>query len=182
MSSLFGFNINKFLSGISRSGIAHANRYEISFGSIGGSLAFDQATQTLMNERLESVSVPGSGIGSNAVKLQGIDREMPYGRLYEGDITVSFLEDSKFTIRNAFIDWQKKVIDETNYTLGFYEDYICSDMFVSVVSNTRQQQIIHKVRVYDIFPKSVDGFELSGASEELVKTQIQLSYRRWTAE
>ena len=78
-----GFGISKFVSEIVRSGVAYNHRYEMIYGATrSGQLIFDRGTQEKLNSRLESVSLPGSVIGSSPVKLQGIDREMPYGRIY----------------------------------------------------------------------------------------------------
>lgn len=178
--SLFplGFNIRKFLSDINVFGVAHLNRYEMKFGIPRSGRVFDSILENTLNNRLETVTLPAAGIGSNPVKLQGIDREMPYGRLYEGDLRMVFLETSDFKIRDAFLAWQSRVVDPVNYTVGYYEDYICPDLEI-VVSNQKNEKV-HEVVINDVFPKNVNAIELSGGSEELVKTEVELSFRRWT--
>tara|TARA_S200002703_G_scaffold24501_1_gene21293 strand:- start:2453 stop:3073 length:621 start_codon:yes stop_codon:yes gene_type:complete len=173
-------NVNKFLSEIGKSGIAYQNRYDILFGATrNGKQLFDRGMIEKMNTRLESVALPASGIASSPVKLQGIDREMPYGRIYEGDITLVFLEDSNFTIRKAFEAWQNKVIDETTYLCGFYDEYTCERLDITM-SNLKSKEV-YKVRVFDLFPKTVNAVQLTAAGEELVKTEVAISYRRWTS-
>ena len=178
--SMFGFNINKFISEIGKSGVAYPHRYEILFGATReGSQLFDRGTSEKLNSRLESVSLPASTIGSNAVKLQGIDREMPYGRIYEGDINMVFLEDSTFNVRKTFEDWQKKIIDEETFHCGYYDQYVCDNLDITM-TNLRDKEV-YKVRVFDLFPKTVNAVELSGAGDGLVKTQVAISFRRWTS-
>jgi len=176
--SVFGFSINRFIAEIAANGTARTNRYEILFGSTrsGGPL-FNRAAQEKLNSRLESLSLPASTIGSNPVKLQSIDREMPYGRIYEGDITLTFLEDRDFRIRKIFESWQKRVIDDITYQCGYYDEYICEELDVAVLDETNKGT--YNVKLFDLFPKSINAIELSGGDEGLVKTSVALSFRRW---
>jgi len=176
--SMFGFNINKFMSEIGKSGVAYPHRYEILFGSTReGTQLFDRGTSEKLNARLESVSLPGSAIGSAAVKLQGIDREMPYGRLYEGDLTMVFLEDRTFNVRKTFEAWQRLIIDEETFQCGYYDEYVCDHLDITM-SDLKEKEV-YKVRVFDLFPKSVNAVELSAAGDALIKTEVAISFRRW---
>ena len=178
--SMFGFNINKFMSEIGKSGVAYPHRYEILFGSTRqGTQLFDRGTSEKLNARLESVSLPGSAIGSAAVKLQGIDREMPYGRVYEGDLTMVFLEDRTFNVRKTFEDWQKLVIDEETFHCGYYDEYVCDHLDITM-SDLKEKEV-YKVRIFDLFPKSVNAVNLSAAGDTLVKTEVAISFRRWVS-
>jgi hypothetical protein len=180
--SMFGFNVNKFVSEIGKSGVAYPHRYEILFGSTRtGAQLFDRGTSEKLNARLESVSLPGSGIGSTPVKLQGIDREMPYGRMYEGDIKMVFLEDSTFNVRKAFEGWQRAIIDEETFQCGYYDEYTCNSLDITM-TGLKNKEEVYKVRVFDLFPKTVNAVELSGGGgDALVKTDIDFSFRRWTS-
>lgn len=178
--SMFGFNVNKFISEIGKSGVAYSHRYEILFGSTRqGTQLFDRGTSEKLNARLESVALPGSGIGSSAVKLQGIDREMPYSRLYEGDLTMVFLEDSTFNIRKTFEAWQRLIIDEETFHCGYYDEYVCDHLDITL-SDLKEKEV-YKVRVFDLFPKSINAVELSSGGDALVKTEVVISFRRWTS-
>jgi len=179
--SMFGFNINKFMSEIGKSGVAYPHRYEMLFGSTReGIQLFDRGTSEKLNARLESVSLPGSAIGSAAVKLQGIDREMPYGRVYEGDLTMVFLEDRTFNVRKTFEAWQRLVIDEETFHCGYYDEYVCDHLDITM-SDLKEKEV-YKVRVFDLFPKSVNAVNLSAVGDTLVKTEVVISFRRWVSE
>ena len=178
---MFGFNVNKFIAEITNSGVAHPYRYEVVFSPTrSGEVLFDRTIQEKLNTRLESISLPGSDIGSTAVKLQGIDREIPYGRIYEGDMKMVFIEDSDFTIRKTFESWQKKVIDDETYHLSYYDDCVCESMDVTMTN--LQEEDVYSVRIFSLFPKTIGAIELSGAGgDSIVKTEIDLSYRRWVS-
>tara|TARA_Y100001938_G_C7970838_1_gene369255 strand:- start:212 stop:766 length:555 start_codon:yes stop_codon:yes gene_type:complete len=182
MSMFGGFAVGKFVSEIVKSGVAYNHRYEMIYGATrSGELIFDRETQEKLNSRLESVSLPGSVIGSNPVKLQGIDREMPYGRLYEGDLKVIYLEDRDFNIRKSFEAWQRRIVDETTYHVGFYDDYVCDSVDISM-SPLNKDEEVYKVRIFGLFPKTISAIELSGAGgDSVIKTEIDLSFRRWTS-
>lgn len=179
--SNFGFSIGKFIADIQKSGVAYKTKYQLEFGSYkNGNRVYSRSQAEKINSRLESVSFPAASIGSKGVNLQGIEREMPYGRIFEGDIKLTFLEDSKFTIRNFFGGWQNKIIDNTNFTCGYYNDYVCEQMIITAHSINTSESAIYTVQVIDVFPKVINAIEMSTASDELVKTEIDMSFRRWT--
>ena len=243
---MFGFNVQNFIAGIKKHGVAQRNRYEIQFGAYGDSprFVFNKENTELLNQRLETVSFPASTIGSKGHVLQGIEREMPYGRIYEGDVALSFLETYEYNIRKLFTEWQEKIIDSTNYTHGYYNDYVTS-LDISSFPITKQTKEIsldipnlnregpirptplaaaagltenvinflrkkdpaestslippgaldiklpdqvnipinplpsYQVRLIQVFPKTINEIQLSAGSEELVKTEIVLSFRKW---
>lgn len=176
-----GFKVSNFLSSLSADGVAHANRYSISFsGTKEGGLGFSRENQERMNSRLESVSLPSQTIGSNPVKLQGIDREIPYGRIYEGDVKLIFLDDKRLGIRGMFETWHNYIVDKTTFQLSYYDSYVV-DMFVFVnaMTNGQDPNAGYAVKLVDVFPKTINSIELTASSEELVKTDIDMSFRKW---
>ena len=189
--SMFGFNVGNFISEIRKSGVAYPHRYELFMGgSRSGEMIFDRPSQEKMNTRLESTTLPASSIGSNPVKLQGIDREMPYGRVYEGDLQLTFLEDKDFTIRNLFEKWQQKVIDNKTFQCGYYDDYVCASAELSVFSLTGEipssvaapstgSSKVYMATLFDLFPKTINAIDLSTEGGSLIKTVVDLSFRRW---
>ena len=134
-----GFNVSKFLATLAADGVAHANRYSIFFtGTKEGGLGFSREDQEKMNSRLESVSLPSETIGSNPVKLQGIDREIPYGRVYEGDVKLIFLDDKRLGVRSLFETWHDYIVDKDTFQLSYYDTYVV-DMYVFVNSLTNRE-------------------------------------------
>jgi len=172
------FNISSFISEIGKSSYVRSDRYEIFFTNTrNGEQVFTRQDQEKMNLRLESVSLPGSGIASEAVKLQAIDREMPYGVIYEGDITLEFFDDENLSIRGLFKKWQDRVVDQVTYQLNYYDSYICN-MGINLF-NEVGEEITCSYTVQDVFPKSINAIDLSTSGDTLVKTQVVLSYRKW---
>ena len=244
---MFGFNIEKFISSIKKDGVAHPTHYEIDFGSFkSGGIVFDRKISELLDTRLESVSFPSSTIGSRGQVHLGIEREMPYGRIYEGDIELSFIETSEYTIRKSFTEWQSKIIDPVNYTHGYYNDYV-SDLEIKTYLISSRTELTpvwelsrppkgtlvsvknplkvplfpdgdvidaqsgpdkegyippqkppwerydlkfeadvpkpaYSVKLIDVFPKTINQIDLSAGEENLVKTKIVLSYRKWISD
>ena len=79
----------------------------------------------------------------------------------------------------SFEAWQNKIIDEKTFLCGFYDEYTCDTLDVAM-TNLKNKEV-HRVRVFDLFPKAVNEIQLTAAGEELVKTQVTVSYRRWTS-
>jgi len=178
-----GFNINKFIAGLGKDGVAYNNRYSIFFSaSKDGSNSFSREDMEHLNSRLESVSLPSETIGSNPVKLQGIDREIPYGRIYEGDVKLIFLDNNRLGIRSIFETWHDLMVDRDTYQLEYYDSYVV-DMFVFVHTLTGEfsnsPPTGYAIKLVDCFPKTINTIELSASSEELIKTDIDMSFRKW---
>lgn len=197
--SLHGFQVSNFVSNITKNGVAYPFRYEIEFGSLGttGRMLFEsdedgfnahRDTMETINSRLQAVSFPSVTIASKGHNLMGIEREMPYGRLYEGDITLSFLETHDYTIRKAFTEWQNKIVDPMTFQHGFYDEYTTIMIVKTFPLSSKDDMSFgfdlgtmpsYSVVVDKVFPKTIDVIELSAGAEELVKTQVILSYRSW---
>lgn len=174
-----GFNINTFLGTLAKDGIAHANRYSIFFtGTREGGQGFSREDMQKINSRLESVMLPGQSIGSNPVKLQALDREIPYGRIYEGDVKIIMLDDSRLGIRSMFETWQDTMIDPITFQLSYYDSYVV-DMYIFVNNNNENPDAGYGLKLFDVFPKTINSNELTASSEELIKTDVDLSFRKW---
>ena len=174
-----GFNINTFLGTLAKDGIAHASGYSIFFtGTREGGQGFSREDMQKINSRLESVMLPGQSIGSNPVKLQALDREIPYGRIYEGDVKIIMLDDSRLGIRSMFETWQDTMIDPITFQLSYYDSYVV-DMYIFVNNNNENPDAGYGLKLFDVFPKTINSNELTASSEELIKTDVDLSFRKW---
>lgn len=171
------FSIKTFISEISAGGVARSDRYEIEFTSTkSGRRLFQRREIEKMNNRLESINLPGRGIGSSTVKLQTLDREIPYGNMYEGDIKMVFLEDKFFKIRKLFDTWQQLVISPVTYQISYYDNYTC-DMLIRVYDEEDFEK--YAVKIFDVFPKKINEIQMETNGENFAKTEIELSFRRW---
>jgi len=171
------FNIAKFVSEIGQFGVARNDRYVIEFDATpSGSVLFNRAEVEKINSRLESISLPSRSIGSNTVKLQSIDREIPYGNIFEGDIKMSMLDDRKMNIRRMFDRWQRLTISDRHYQISYYDNYTCN-MVISLYDEEGNQT--YAVKLFNIFPKSLSSIELETSGDNFIKTEVELSYRRW---
>ena len=171
------FNIAKFVSEIGQFGVARNDRYVIEFDATpSGSVLFNRAEVEKINSRLESISLPSRSIGSNTIKLQSIDREIPYGNIFEGDIKMSMLDDRKMNIRRMFDRWQGLTISNRTYQISYYDNYTCN-MVISLYDEEGNQT--YAVKLFNIFPKSLSSIELETSGDNFIKTEVELSYRRW---
>ena len=171
------FNIAKFVSEIGQFGVARNDRYVIEFDATpSGTVLFNRAEVEKINSRLESISLPSRSIGSNTVKLQSIDREIPYGNIFEGDIKMSMLDDRKMNIRRMFDRWQGLTISNRTYQISYYDNYTCN-MVISLYDEEGNQT--YAVKLFNIFPKSLSSIELETSGDNFIKTEVELSYRRW---
>ncbi len=209
---MYGFNVRNFIAEIGKSGVAHPTRYSIMFESTPtGLIKFSRTEQEKMNTRLQTISFPQVGIGSKPVNLAGLDREMPYGRVYEGDLDMEFIEDGTLSIRSMFERWQGQIVDEETLRVGYYNNYVCNLKIIldgiKTTSQTSQRGVeqtlegfvgpprpltpeeefattpVYSVTVFDVWPKTIEAIELGAEKgDELIKTKVSLSYRMWRSD
>lgn len=182
-----GFNINNFLAEIKRSGVAYPTRYSIFFSQTSsGKIIFQREDIEKMNLRLTKVNMPGMNLASKGQNLAGLNREIPYGRTFEGTIDLEFVEDSSLSIRTFFENWQSLIVNKDTLKVGYYKDYVCENMKITVEGQTTADYSLdstgnYSITAYEVWPKTISSVDLDSTSDDIIKTTINLSYRKWVS-
>ena len=178
-------NISDFLARLQTSGLLRSNRYRIYFSGTG----FSQANTTtelsgiemnqLLSDACENVSFPGSIVASEAYRIHGPPRDIPYERLYEGDLEITFRLDGAGIIRRFFMNWQNTIVNPENNDIGYYDDYTC-DLTIDIINN--KDEVMLSGKLYEVWPKDVRAFALSYESNDYLKQEIAFAYRKFVQE
>ena len=167
------------VSRITRFGTAPANRYSIDFSNSYSNKKILQSVflTKRLSASLESVSIPGVGIASNPQRFSsGPEREMAYGRTYEQSIDMTFLVGEDYFERQVFTDWMTKIQNHGTNTFGYYKDYVC-DMTLSLFD--RKDRVRYACKLYEVYPKSVQAFEVGAEVDGVIKQTVTFAYRWW---
>jgi hypothetical protein len=93
-----------------------------------------------------------------------------------GTISATFILDRDMKIKRIFEDWMNEIVSRTDRTVGYYEKFTkVLDIFVT----DKEYNIVHAVRCYDVFPKTVSDIRLDYSSKEILRLGVEFSMKRW---
>lgn len=167
--------VDQLLSQLKSSGgVAKANRYRISFDNIDGNK---------INVMCDSVAWPGRQIITHdyMTTMKAIKR--PYAFMNE-DVTVSFLLTNDWYTWNFLKVWQSSVINNIDQATGAYTVNLKNKYVKQVVIDhlNDQNKVMKSVTLIDAYPTSLNGMELSNASENTVlRCTAAFSYENWNS-
>jgi len=185
--------LNDILSAFhSNEGYASPNRYEVNiFGprgrQLGGASQLQNpnlGTETTLNVRdiqlrCESVTLPGINLSTaQDTNIYGPTRDIVEGVTYAEEVSMTFAASSDLEERVFFERWQKNAYNPQTWNIGYYNDYVGA---VEIYLLDKQDQRRYGVKLWDAFPKNINGTDLSYSSQnENIKITVGMSFRYWT--
>ena len=179
----------------SNEGYAQPNRYEVnlfppSAGKIGGGSSLQNPFQSVIGQspqggdargvglRCESVTLPGINLSTiQDSNIYGPTRDIVDGVTYAEEVAMSFAASADLEERVFFENWQRASFNPQTWNVGYYNDYIG---FVDIYLLDKQDQRRYGLKLWDAFPKSINGSDLSyGSNNENLKITVNMSFRYW---
>lgn len=138
-------------------------------------------TQSRLSDSCESVSLPGRGHSSQANKIYGPTREMPYEPLYSGDIDLTFRVGADYLERQFFERWSQIMLGgptkETRNNYAYYDDYV-ADLQIRAIG--RDDSLLYEVRAKECYPKNIGAIDYAfEKADDLTRFTVSLSFRRY---
>lgn len=166
-------HIDKILGAINkRKGLAHPNRFSITFPALQEVLTQDQARD--FEFFCESTSMPGRQILTTdyGPTRQAIKRPNGYSN---EDINFVFNLTNDYFIRDVFTRWTNEIIDRDTYEVGYRDDY---SMDIEIHQLDEQDNKVYTSILRDAFPVTVQNIDLNNTTESSVqKLNVTMSYR-----
>ena len=162
-------------------GFAKGNRYNVTIIP-PQFMSSDSATLSKFQYLCEAISLPTKGIASNAQKIYGPPREIPYGETFT-EAALSFILDDVFTVKRFFDDWQTKIISPTTNNPSYYNDYV-GTINITRLSNDASDfetaQNKYKIQLIEAYPSVVGDVALGHSlGAEILRLNVTFKYRRW---
>ena len=178
--------IDDIIAKIQAQGILSPARYEILFAGVNFNKICQEvgSSPTEMNELFrtscENVIIPGTSIASKEIRVHGPIRELPYERLYTGDLNVTFRLDEAGLIRRFFLSWQDFIIKPETHDLEYYDEYICN---MEIEQRKKNDDVSFRAKVQEVYPKQVNPLNLSFDSRDAYQRQeVSLAFRLFETE
>ena len=115
--------LQEFIALVKRNGLARTDRFVVNF-------AVPQDVILLCEE----ASFPGKTIDTRTLRINGLSEQRAHTKNYGGDLTLTFLVDNSWGVRDVFETWMETCIGAGSTTdsiqpaayreVGFYSDYV----------------------------------------------------------
>lgn len=155
-------------------GTLSPNRFEIFISGLDPDTHSDR-----FNMSCESVSFPGRSMSTQPARVYGPIREMPYERLYTGDLDVTFRIGNDMLERNFFEDWMDTVASKNSSDFkyhGIHESGYAKSIKINQLD--QKNNVVYSIIVREAFPKAVNTIALDhGKTDEYHKQMISFAFR-----
>ena len=128
--------------------------------------------------KCESTTMPGRNLAAvDDLNIYGPSREIVNGVTYAGDVEMTFYASSGLKERVFFENWQKRAFDETNWNVGYHNEYTSE---VQIFLLDKQDRRRYGIRLHEAWPKTIGAVGLNQApSSEIIKIPVTFSFRWW---
>ena len=167
--------LNDFIAQVKSEGLMRTNRYIIEMNMPTGMRPTVNMRKILL--LCDSVNIPGVTISTTPARTYGEIREMPYEKIF-APANLSFYVDNKMEVKKLFDEWQAVIQNPVSRNHGYYRDYTTKiDITIlDVYDNQRYQITLHEA-----YLKDLGSVQMSNESREVMKLNVTLQYKYWTA-
>lgn len=126
----------------------------------------------------DSVTIPGRSIATQERRTFGPQREMPYERLFAGDLDITFVFGMNDMIRTHIETWMDVVIPDTNIINREWNDY--TGTIKISVDSPQDNSPAWTCEVMEAYPKTVSPVQLGyGMQNDYLKQSVSFAFREY---
>jgi hypothetical protein len=166
--------IKDFVAQVKSNGLARSNRYAVLFSPPSGINPDALRTVLLF---CDQVQLPGINYSTVQNRSFGEFREVPYEKLYD-PCNLSFYVDTDMKVKSLFDSWMNSIQDPQTRTFNYYNSYT-SNMTIEVQDLNDKTR--YQMTLYECYPKNIGSIQLDYNSKDVMKIQVQMQYKYWTA-
>ena len=162
-------------------GFAKGNRYNVTIIP-PQFMSSNSDTLSKFQYLCEAVSLPTKGIASNAQKIYGPPREIPYGETFT-EAALSFILDDKFTVKRFFDKWQENIINVETGNVNYWNNFVAT-INITRLSNDATSFTDatdkYKIELREAYPSAVGEIALGHTQGgEILRLSVTFKYRKW---
>lgn len=121
--------------------------------------------------------LPDKSLSTSQSKTYGPQRKLPYSDSITQDIIFGILCSGDMWERVLFQDWMHYIVDNNNYNVRYYDDYI-SDIQIWQYNDAGQKTNGYKLM--ECYPISLDTHDLDWSkTNEQLKLTVTFTYKNW---
>ena len=162
-------------------GFAKGNRYNVTIIP-PQFLSSNSAVLSKITYLCEAVSLPTKGIASNAQKIYGPPREIPYGETFT-EAALSFILDDKFTVKRFFDKWQENIINVETGNVNYWNNFVATINITRLSNDASDFETAkdkYKIELREAYPSAVGEIALGHTQGgEILRLSVTFKYRKW---
>lgn len=182
------FNLQNFKSSVLTYGVARPTRFEVEITyppCLNTPRRDNQITVNstrLMNLYCENAVLPQLNISVAPQRIHGPNYQNPIASDFGGEaITLSFLVDTRMTVKNFFESWMKCIVDPYTFNVAYQKDpdkgYISP---IAIKQLDEQDNVTYAIELRDAFPRNIGIMDLNSAALNTPhKLNVTFAYRFW---
>ena len=167
--------LNEFIATVKTQGLARTNRFSVNIAS-----PIIDEDMRMIHILCDSVSMPGISLNTTEQKVFGEVRELPIQPVYE-PITFTFYVDTNLGVKNMFEKWINTIRDPQTRAFNYYSNYVVNTE-INVHRIDSDEDIAHKVTLYESYPKTLSAVQLDYGSKDVMKYSVTMNYKWYETE
>ena len=159
--------IDDFIAWIQQNTPQRTNRYAVSITKPSGGTT---------NLYADSVVLPGRQLATVERRIWGPQKDLPYERLYSGDLELNVLLSAGGPERTYFEEWMNDIIDPTTNLINSSRSSYAGEISITLNGQTKTATL----KATEVYPKSIGTTNFSQAEENSYAIlPVSLSFREY---
>lgn len=167
-------SLNQFITHTKQIGLITGSKFELVAPMIDSASNTAASTVSML---CNSAVVPGHSLMTNELRYFGEATERPHGVIYS-PVALTFYLDNDLSAKRYFDQWVSLVYNKDTREIGYYDAYTRD---VEIVVYNKNEEEVDRIKLYEAYPKSVDGFPLDYGQTGVAVLTVQLVYKWWTS-
>ena len=172
---------------------ARPNLFQVDL-NFPATLGISSDLSTFGNFTVRAANLPASQIGVVEVPFRGRVLKIAGDRTFE-PWTITVMNDSKFSMRNAFELWANSIqaanenftaagtLGDATDSTGYFADMLVHQLSRDIKSDSENPKILKSYKFYNVFPSNVSAIDLDfGNNDAIEEFTVELQVQYWTPE
>ena len=169
---------------------ARPNLFQVDL-NFPATLGISSDLSTFGNFTVRAANLPASQIGVVEVPFRGRVLKIAGDRTFE-PWTITVMNDSKFSMRNAFELWANSIqaanenftaagtLGDATDSTGYFSDMLVHQLSRDIKSDAETPKILKSYKFYNVFPSNVSAIDLDfGNNDAIEEFTVELQVQYW---
>ena len=172
---------------------ARPNLFQVDL-NFPATLGISSDLSTFGNFTVRAANLPASQIGVVEVPFRGRVLKIAGDRTFE-PWTITVMNDSKFSMRNAFELWANSIqaanenftaagtLGDATDSTGYFADMLVHQLSRDIKSDSENPKILKSYKFYNVFPSNVSAIDLDfGNNDAIEEFTVELQVQYWAPQ
>ena len=175
--STASFDVSKFSSRISATGLASPNKFEVIFSKIPG---LSSGGKTQLNLMCDQASLAGRNVQAILDLQYGVRRQVVYNGADYTPLSLSFLCSATMAEKSYLDQWNNNCNPvHRGSHVAYYDDYV-GELDIFVLDRSAKFRT-YQIHYHEVYPKTVTSVELNhGTTNATLRVTAEIQYAYWT--